>query len=124
MIEAIGLMLLSTHLGDMNPGAERTLATPGAYVVMESGLTAGVYRNTNRRTSVQMGYTHKLAGPWSVSGGLVSGYPNTKTGYRTEPPSKWPTVYVAVSYSFGWGGRLIAVPMQRTQPVTAAVEWK
>lgn len=122
----IGVFVVSTHLGDMNEGARRTLATPGVYVVTDSGLTAGVYRNTLERTSVQLGYTNKLSGPWSVSGGFVSGYPNTKHGYSTEPSSKWPTVYAAVSYSFGggFGGRVISVPMQRTQPLTVAAEWR
>lgn len=121
----LGVMLLSTHLGDMNYGAERTLATPGVYVVAPSGLTAGVYRNTLRRTSVQLGYTHDLGAGWALSGGLVSGYPSTKRGYAEDPTSKWPTVYAAVSYRFGGsgvGGRVLWVPLQRTQPVTLAVE--
>lgn len=121
----IGVMLLSTHLGDMNYGAERTLATPGVYLVAPSGLTAGMYRNTLRRTSVQLGYTYELSNRWAISGGLVSGYPATKRGYASDPTSRLPTVYAAVSYRFGGerlGARVLWVPLQRTQPVTLAVE--
>ena len=121
----IGVMLLSTHLGDMNVGAERTLTTPGVYVVAPSGLTAGAYRNTLRRTSLQLGYTYELSGGWALSGGLVSGYPSTKRGWASDPTSKFPTVYAAVSYRFGCsgvGGRVLWVPLQRTQPVTLSVE--
>lgn len=121
----IGLHLISTHLGDMNPGAERTLATPGVYVVAPNGITAGAYRNTLRRTSVHLGYTHALGGGWALSAGAVTGYPNTRTGYASEPTSKWPTPYLAASYTFGGGtgGRLTWMPV-RTQPLSLAIERK
>lgn len=123
MIELIGIMVAATHFGNMNDGSERSLLTPGVYVVAKNGITAGVYRNTLKRTSWQLGYTHELSGRWAVSGGLVTGYPGTSTGYAYEPSSKYPTPYLAVSYRFGErsGARAIMAP-QKTMPVAFAWE--
>lgn len=121
----LGAQLGATHLGPMNYGAHRTLATPGAYVVLDNGLTFGAYRNTFKRTSVQVGYTYDWTDRWSVSGGLVTGYPGTRTGYANEPSSRYPLPFLAVSYRFGGGpvGARVMWAPQRTQPVGVAVEW-
>ena len=123
-ITLIGAHLFATHLGDMNPGARRALETPGAYVVLESGITVGVYKNTMRRVSWQAGYTMGVGGGLSASVGLVTGYPGTRTGYAHEPSSNKPMPYLAVSYRFGGGdvgARALWSP-QRTQPLALSVE--
>lgn len=122
-LAAVGLMLASTHLGPMNDGAQRSLMTPGLYVVHRSGLTVGAYRNTMRRTSALFGYTHQLDGGWSISGGLVTGYPQTASGTASEPSRIGP--YVALSYAFGAhsGARVLWSP-QKTQPIAIAAEWR
>jgi hypothetical protein len=120
-VSIVGLMLASTHLGPMNVGAERTLLTPGAYVVMRNGITVGAYRNTLKRTSILAGYTHQLDGRVSLSAGVITGYPQTKTGYAHEPSRIGP--YIAISYAFGQdsGARAMFMP-QRTMPVAIAYE--
>lgn len=122
-IAIIGIMIAATHLGPMNDGAHRTIATPGAYVVADNGLTAGAYRNTLGRTSLQLGYTSQVSGRWAWSAGVVTGYPGTKTGYASEPSSKYPLPYIAISYRFGEGAGARAIFMpQRTMPVAGAFE--
>lgn len=123
-IAVVGVHLFATHLGDMNPGARRTLETPGAYVVLENGATIGVYRNTLRRVSWQAGYTMDLGRGLSASAGLVTGYPGTRTGYAHEPSSNRPLPYLAISYRFGasdTGARALWSP-QRTQPLAFSLE--
>ncbi|MDT8998343.1 hypothetical protein RQP53_03525 [Paucibacter sp. APW11] len=66
----IGIQLLSLHAGG---GDLRTL-TPGAYVQLESGATAGVYLNSHGRRSVFAGWTLEQ-GRWALTVGGVSGYP-------------------------------------------------
>ena len=59
-----------------------------------------------------------------VSAGVVTGYPGTKTGYASEPSSRYPLPFLAVSYRFGGGlvgARVMWMP-QRTQPVGLAGE--
>lgn len=46
---------------------------PGLYIRTAEGWTAGVYRNTLRRTSVYAGYTVDYA-PFSLTVGAISGY--------------------------------------------------
>jgi len=122
----LGVQVAATHLGPMNYGATRHVFTPGAYVVLDNGLTLGAYRNTLGRLSAQAGYTYDWADRWSISGGLVTGYPGTKTGYASEPSSRYPQPFLAVSYRFGGGSlgaRVMWMP-QRTQPVGLAGEWR
>lgn len=122
----LGVQVAATHLGPMNYGAARHVFTPGAYVVLDNGLTLGAYRNTLERTSAQVGYTYDWADRWSVSAGLVTGYPGTRTGYATEPSSRYPLPFVAVSYRFGGGplgARVMWMP-QRTQPIGLAGDWR
>lgn len=84
-VAAIGMHLGSVHI-DKTDWLERqamTNANFGAYVRLESGLTAGTYRNTLRKQSFYGGWT--WTGPSTKFGGLnvspavtvgvVSGYP-------------------------------------------------
>lgn len=69
-IATIGLHLVSAHV----PGHDgQNNHNFGAYVVTESGLTAGFYENTIKRTSLYVGQTFDV-GPLDVGVGVVSGY--------------------------------------------------
>jgi len=72
-----GAHLLSRHIGTdaMNN------ANVGAYVVVD-GWTAGVYRNSLRRTSVYAGHQFDW-GPFSLTAGVVSGYKREVTWHYT-----------------------------------------
>lgn len=121
----LGLHVAATHLGELNHGAKRTMATPGAYAVLDNGVTLGAYRNSLGRTSVQAGYTWAASSHWALSAGLVTGYPGTSTGYAHERSSRYPLPYLAVSYRFGGsdlGARALWSP-QKTHPVALSVEW-
>ena len=66
----IGLHLGSHHF----PGAASLHdINPGVYVRLDNGLTAGVYRNSFKRTSVYLGYTVEH-GPFALTVGAISGY--------------------------------------------------
>lgn len=46
---------------------------PGLYVRLDSGFTAGFYRNTLRRTSFYAGWTWEY-GPFAITAGGITGY--------------------------------------------------
>lgn len=119
-VTIIGIMVAATHIGPMDQGTDRTLLTPGVYAVSRSGITAGVYRNSLKRTSALVGYTQQLEGRWAISYGLVSGYPPGE-GRPTDPSRIGP--YVAVSYAFGGGKgvRILTMP-HATIPLSAGFE--
>jgi hypothetical protein len=71
----IGLHLVSAHV----PEAKYTNnENPGVFVRTESGWTAGIYRNSLKRTSVYGGFTFTTDAvailPLSLTVGVVSGY--------------------------------------------------
>ncbi len=66
---ALGVILSSYHF-DRDKGYNEV--NPGVYANCD-GYTAGVYYNSERRTSVIAGYTFSL-GPVDVLAGVVTGY--------------------------------------------------
>lgn len=67
----LGVHLFSLHTA---PGLEA--ANPGLYVRHESGVTAGVFRNSYARTSAYAGYTLETADRrFALTLGAVTGYP-------------------------------------------------
>lgn len=65
----LGLHLLSAHV---SPGYETF--TPGVYVMQEGGgITAGIFRNSERRWSGYGGYTWQ-GETFALSAGVVAGY--------------------------------------------------
>lgn len=69
----LGLHLATAHLG---PFADtKSPINPGIYVRAESGLTAGVYRNSVHRLSSYAGWTWETPnGRFALTVGAVSGY--------------------------------------------------
>lgn len=74
----IGLHLHTFHVGGDGgtpPSLRNTDHTPGLYVRTESGLTAGIARNSLRRTSVYLAQTWTTDDErWSLSLGAITGY--------------------------------------------------
>lgn len=67
----LGLHIASHHLEQVPNGRD---VNPGVYAVVDGGWTAGAYRNTWGRTSVYLGRTVPLAGPFELTVGGVTGY--------------------------------------------------
>lgn len=62
----IGLHIFATHLGELpDPGAHRSIATPGVYAVAPSGLTLGFYRNSLSETPLYPGHRWSAYGGWT-----------------------------------------------------------
>lgn len=79
-IAVIGLHLVSWH---DEPGYNNH--NPGVYVKSECGLTAGVYKNSVRKTTAYIGYTYdppKL--PFWASVAVATGY-HSETRMRLTP---------------------------------------
>lgn len=74
----IGAHLHTFHFGgngDLPPALRNTDRTPGLYLRTESGLTAGVARNSLRRTSVYLAQTWATDNErWSLTVGAITGY--------------------------------------------------
>ena len=75
-------VVLGAHLHTIHIGREKAPAglrnsdsTPGLYVRSDSGLTAGIARNSLRRTSVYVAQTWTTSdGRWSLTVGAITGY--------------------------------------------------
>lgn len=73
----LGAHLHTFHIGrdDAPAGLRNADSTPGLYVRTESGLTAGIVRNSLRRTSVYLAQTWTTEdGRWSLTVGAITGY--------------------------------------------------
>lgn len=71
----LGVHLATVHIGghDLEP------INPGVYVRTESGLTAGVYRNSYGQISTYAGLTLQTdGGRFALTAGAVTGYPAAK----------------------------------------------
>ena len=66
--QTYGLHLISVH----KPGAHMNTVTPGAYVLFDSGVTLGAYRNSESKFSTYAGYT--MGENWQLTLGAVTGY--------------------------------------------------
>ena len=66
----VGLHLGSRHFPE---AANLHDINPGVYVRLDNGLTAGVYHNSFKRTSIYLGYTVEH-GPFALTLGAISGY--------------------------------------------------
>jgi hypothetical protein len=79
----VGVHMASIH-APAHDGQNNT--NPGLYFRSDSGVTAGFYRNTHRRTSVYLGRNFKF-GPLDVGVGVVSGYQKHCTDYMVKTGS-------------------------------------
>lgn len=66
----IGMHVASIHA----PQRAQHNDNAGLYLRTDSGLSAGVYRNSHRRTSLYVGQAFPLVGQLDLNVGLVSGY--------------------------------------------------
>lgn len=102
----VGLHLHTFHLGgdgDLPPALRNTDHTPGLYVRSESGLTAGIARNSFRRTSVYLAQTWTTDDErFSVSVGAITGYRyKTVTGQRACPEGRTHAVNYYCEWNYG-----------------------
>jgi hypothetical protein len=65
----LGVHIASVHLPDHG----QNNINPGIYAIHE-GWTAGVYRNSYKRTSAYFGHVFNVWGPLDLTAGVVSGY--------------------------------------------------
>lgn len=73
----IGAHIYTVHFGrdDAPVGYRNQDTTPGLYLRTESGLTAGIARNSLGRASVYLGQTWSTDdGRWSLTVGAITGY--------------------------------------------------
>lgn len=115
----LGLQLVSAHYG--SGASEMQWATPGIYAMHPSGATAAVYRNSEGRGSVLVGWT------WQWFDGRVALTAGAVTGYPLAPVL--PVVVPSVRFEIGDGMalRLSVMPPIKdrvTGAVTLGVEWE
>lgn len=110
--QAVGVNLATAHSG----GGFRSW-TPGAYVRTDSGLTAGILRNSYGRISLHAGqtwHTQALGLPIDLQAGLI-------TGYQRAPVLPLATVSTLI----GGRHRLILIPGPRgCAAINYSLEWK
>lgn len=81
----VGIHLTTAHFGQHNLEAD----TPGVYVRTDSGFTAGVYRNSYRRTSAYTGWTWETESKrFAITVGAVTGYSASKVMPLVVPSAK------------------------------------
>ncbi len=72
--------VIGVHIATYHDSGKWSDFNPGVYVRTEDGLTAGIYRNSIRKTSVHAGYTWSRPHAWgdvSLTAGVVTGYAQT-----------------------------------------------
>lgn len=115
----LGVHLLTTHLGDLDPDANMRRFTAGLYAVAPGGATVGAYRNSINRDTVYGGWTWRTGlnvGPLTditLTLAAATGYPDA----RVVP-------LVAAAAALGgspYAPRVLWIP-HRTQPVSLALE--
>ncbi len=69
---------IGLHAATWHDSGHLESKTPGAYIRLDNGFTAGAYRNSYRLNSAYAGYTMSTPhawGDWSLTVGIVTGYP-------------------------------------------------
>lgn len=110
----LGVHLLSAHFpNEGNPNN----VNPGIYVRTDAGWTAGVLRNTLRRTAVYGGFTFTTEAvsedlPLSLTVGAISGYKKQRNVPRpcSESPNFNNGYYTDCTYSVG-SAKTYLIPM-------------
>lgn len=101
-------LVLGLHLATAHAAGGYESFNPGVYVVSPEGWTAGVLRNSERRTSVYGGMTFETADRrWALTVGGITGYRKSVT------PLLVPSVRVPVAGSFAARFSLLVPPGQR-----------
>lgn len=98
------------HLGTKHSSAGYNNTNPGVYARWDSGMTAGVYYNSERATSAYAGYLWETGAytPLQLQAGLLLG---VVTGYRARQltPLLVPSLSAALPAT-DWRARLTYVP--------------
>lgn len=94
--------LVGTHLASLHAKPGYEWATYGVYVRSCSGLTAGVLRNSEGRSSVYLGQTWSTSdGRWSITAGGITGYRSARVSPLLVPSLALPvSARSAVRLSF------------------------
>jgi len=109
----IGAQVASFHYG--SGASDMEWATPGIYAMHRSGVTASLYRNSQGRGSVMLGYTWQwFDGRLALTAGAVTGYERASVLPFVAPS-------VSVPLSDGWSVRVFAVPPLQKLDVIGAV---
>lgn len=69
--------VVGLHVATWHDSGNWDNVNPGAYLRAEGGLTAGIYRNSIRKTSIHAGHTWSrphVLGDVSLTAGAVTGY--------------------------------------------------
>ena len=76
MCDCANAWLLGLHLLTVHAASGYEMATVGAYAKSPGGFTFGIYRNSYARLSAYSAVTFSTEdGNWSITAGVVSGYP-------------------------------------------------
>jgi hypothetical protein len=117
-------LTIGAHLGSWHSQPGFNNANPGLFVRAKSGLTAGVYRNSIRRTSTYVGYTASWAITPRVDASVTVG---AITGYTVAPvmPMVVPSLRVGLTEQLS--ARVIYIPRvhekQGADVLHLALEW-
>lgn len=109
--QTLGVNLVTAH---STPGFR--IWTPGLYMRSDSGLTAGILRNSEGSWGAHAGktwHTQAMGLPIDLQAGLI-------TGYKRAPVLPLATSSVLL----GEHHRIIAIPGPRCLALHYAVEWK
>lgn len=112
LVATAASLVIGAHLHTFHVGREKAPAglrnsdsTPGLYVRSDSGLTAGIARNSLRRTSLYLAQTWETeSGRFAITAGAITGYRNRKVyGQHVCPAGHYhlPEIGAPCSYRHG-----------------------
>ena len=107
-------LTVGAHALSIHGSSRYETLTPGLYVRTESGLTAGVLRNSHGRPGAYAGQTWERNG-WALTVGAIAGYERAKLlplvvpSYRFDSglrvsllPNPWERSGTALHFSWEW----------------------
>ena len=96
---------IGLHLGSVHESPGFNGFNPGAYVRLDSGVTAGSYFNSIRKQSFYAGYTMNVWGPLDVTFAGVTGYQDypIATAIPSVSVPLWKSVSARLAYVYSPG---------------------
>lgn len=115
--EVTGIAKIGLHLGTVHNSKVFNDFNPGVYAVLENGVTAGTYFNSERKQTFYAGKT------WSAGSFAVSAV--ALTGYRRAPlvPGLIPSVSLPVGERVEARASLILTPEKASRAVHFSLEF-
>lgn len=99
----VGLHIATAHVASAT-ASDMHAFNPGVYVRTPAGLTGGLYRNSEGRTSAYAGWTWTTDdGRWALTAGAVTGYDHARLSALVVPS-------VRIDAGDGWSVRLAGLP--------------